>query len=592
MSAESANGEAESRKRKREDEEGLKPAAVEMDWVAIEKELAEFVGTEAATSVVTFLRDFTENEGTEATELQRFVTLPRIDDKTIRGNLHRWVRERLSRVARSDTTSIDGEEAQAKAIRIWHIAYQSFMPNETNFERKRKQTRAPKDKPYLRFVLYKENMDTGYAMQQLQQRGGGNNRRLPKLRAGYAGMKDKRGITSQYVTVPSSKQPEHFCHVNNRKGGGGGHTQNAGVALMRVGNFEYVTDEIQLGSLQGNRFDIVLRNVQREGSADVPSMLQATASALRERGFINYFGMQRFGKHQDTHLTGLAVLKGDYEAAIDLIMSPKPDEHPQSVDARKQWQQRFSGVIEGGDRAAAEKACAHQIARQFGRFMQSEIAVVNSLARSPLKYKEAFGCISRTMRMMFVHAVQSYLWNHVASFRIAKLGLHVVEGDLVSDDNGNLSVHVVTAEDLSANKYALDDVVLPLVGRKTRYPNNASGDLYKTLLADKGLQDGWMENAGALGADGDYRRLVCHPKDVDFDILEYHDPLEPLIQTDLMKLDGIGIDFARRDDASKPLYAMKVGFTLPSSSYATVALRELMKRPTSSAYQRELKLDN
>jgi tRNA(Glu) U13 pseudouridine synthase TruD len=40
----------------------------------------------------------------------------------------------------------------------------------------------------------------------------------------------------------------------------------------------------------------------------------------------------------------------------------------------------------------------------------------------------------------------------------------------------------------------------------------------------------------------------------------------------------------------EPLLAMVVGFTLPSSSHATIARRELMKRPTSSEYQRELKL--
>ena len=37
--------------------------------------------------------------------------------------------------------------------------------------------------------------------------------------------------------------------------------------------------------------------------------------------------------------------------------------------------------------------------------------------------------------------------------------------------------------------------------------------------------------------------------------------------------------------------AMVIGFTLPPSAYATVALRELMKRPTSTEYQTELKLE-
>lgn len=113
---------------------------------------------------------------------------------------------------------------------------------------------------------------------------------------------------------------------------------------------------------------------------------------------------------------------------------------------------------------------------------------------------------------------------------------------------------------------------------------------------------------------GDYRKLICRPQDVDFELLEYTDPLEPLVQTDLMKLNGIKTqcktisdgdgDSSKRlkesNDESKSsneskvqrhLLGMRVKFTLPSSAYATIALRELMKRPTSSEFQGELKLE-
>ena len=33
------------------------------------------------------------------------------------------------------------------------------------------------------------------------------------------------------------------------------------ISVVQVGNFEYVSDELRLGMLSGNRFDIVLRNV-------------------------------------------------------------------------------------------------------------------------------------------------------------------------------------------------------------------------------------------------------------------------------------------------------------------------------------------
>jgi tRNA pseudouridine13 synthase len=102
-----------------------------------------------------------------------------------------------------------------------------------------------------------------------------------------------------------------------------------------------------------------------------------------------------------------------------------------------------------------------------------------------------------------------------------------------------------------------------------------------------------------LHCTGDYRKLLCMPADVDFQLLEYSDPLQPLVSTDMMRLQGIQVklpsttatdDSATERKVSSSLMAMRVGFTLPSSAYATMALRELMKRPTSSAYQGRLEL--
>ena len=48
---------------------------------------------------------------------------------------------------------------------------------------------------------------------------------------------------------------------------------------------------------------------------------------------------------------------------------------------------------------------------------------------------------------------------------------------------------------------------------------------------------------------------------------------------------------AKADEKEKNhLIGMVIGFTLQPSSYATIALRELMKKPTSADYQRQLQL--
>jgi len=60
---------------------------------------------------------------------------------------------------------------------------------------------------------------------------------------------------------------------------------------IRVGDFSYVNEGLVLGQLKGNRFAITLRNVVAE-SDDV---IKAAVDGLSKNGFINYYGLQRFG---------------------------------------------------------------------------------------------------------------------------------------------------------------------------------------------------------------------------------------------------------------------------------------------------------
>ncbi len=46
--------------------------------------------------------------------------------------------------------------------------------------------------------------------------------------------------------------------------------------------------------------------------------------SMRDVGFINYFGMQRFGNSQvATHLVGRAILHSNWEETVDLILKPR-----------------------------------------------------------------------------------------------------------------------------------------------------------------------------------------------------------------------------------------------------------------------------
>ena len=89
---------------------------------------------------------------------------------------------------------------------------------------------------------------------------------------------------------------------------------------LRLGDFKYVDCAVHLGDLAGNRFLITLRGVEPRDDA----LVGAAAEGLRSSGFINYFGLQRFGVGPiTTHAVGAALLKGQWQEAIDLLLMPR-----------------------------------------------------------------------------------------------------------------------------------------------------------------------------------------------------------------------------------------------------------------------------
>ena len=64
---------------------------------------------------------------------------------------------------------------------------------------------------------------------------------------------------------------------------------------------------------------------------------QAVAAWARQ-GFINYFGLQRFGSYSvGTHDVGRKLLQGDFKAAVDLVLQPRDGEQDRVAHARKVW---------------------------------------------------------------------------------------------------------------------------------------------------------------------------------------------------------------------------------------------------------------
>lgn len=67
---------------------------------------------------------------------------------------------------------------------------------------------------------------------------------------------------------------------------------------------------LMLGQLKGNRFRIALRNVLADDE-----LIEESMKFIEENGFINYYGLQRFGndKQVPTYDIGVALLLGQWK---------------------------------------------------------------------------------------------------------------------------------------------------------------------------------------------------------------------------------------------------------------------------------------
>ncbi|WMV11765.1 hypothetical protein MTR67_005150, partial [Solanum verrucosum] len=497
------------------------------------------------------LKAFIDELNSGADVSDESIVLSPSSDKSHRTAIHNFFKERLKFLV---TDTIDGVEDQSKCVRV-------RLNNDRNNGRGR-SSRKRKDRDdkrfdsrgsdswpghlgkFLRFHLFKENKDTQEALNVIAKMLG------VQLRSfGFAGTKDKRAVSTQRVTV-FKQQASKLAALNKRLIG------------IKVGDFCHVKEGLLLGQLYGNRFTITLRGV----SAESEDIIKASAVALGKHGFINYFGLQRFGSSSvPTHLIGAALLRGEWKAAVSLILDPREGDilcyFTLSIIFTVREYYKESGDIDG-------------TLRQLPRYLVAEKAILQCLKRSPGNYLQALKAIPRTLRMMYVHSYQSYLWNHAASMRVQKHGFdQVVLGDLVyskeeykvkesfvaecedvndnnMDDYSNLDeisetdlpeernipVKVINEEDLKSGTYAIEDVLLPLPGSRVIYPSNDIGEVYRDLSQKDGIS--LTETAHKIkefsitNMTGAYRRVFQMPKDFEWELLSYTDGTIPLAETD------------------------------------------------------------
>ena len=309
--------------------------------------------------------------------------------------------------------------------------------------------------------------------------------------------------------------------------------------------------------------------------------------------------MQRFGSYNiHTHEIGIDVLKQDWIQVIKHLLGQHPD---LDMECKARKQQILNKVFGQYDIESALIL--------LDRRDRQEKSILLNLRKNLNGWYNAFQCLPRNTRFIYLHAYQSYVWNSSVSERLKKYGSKVLVGDLAvkkdqahlidneiqiddeegSDDEGeekpqqSQKVQVIDVTKDNIKDFTLQDIVMPMVGYETRMPRHKDlQDIVYHILAKDGIAlDHFqqLQQVAATSASGGYRRIVSVPKDVSYDVVKMQNENEDLLVPDYLERPDPTPEIGQLGKVSK---ALRMRFSLPTSSYATMMIREVTR--ISSAY--------
>lgn len=384
---------------------------------------------------------------------------------------------------------------------------------------------------YLVCVLIKRNWDTLLAVKAVAQQLGVNVERVA-----FAGIKDTRALTAQHISLYGVRPEEVVSHVRIR---------DVKVVPVWYGNVKI--SEL----LFGNHFNILVSSIPFKEYEVTKRANIVREEILALRGVPNFFGHQRFGTVRPvTHLVGKAIAHGDLkEAALIFLGRSSKYEKAKLREIR--------------DKLLETKNFKEALIA-FPRRFHYERLMLRHLVIRPNDFSGAFRQLPIRLRVLFVQAYQSFLFNEFLSERIRReVELNSVGvGDFVVffDEHGLPSVKGELAT--LGNLAELNDsvvkgkacVAIPLVGFRQSLSEGIQGEIERSVLAREGVgQVNFVSSRmPEVSVPGRLRAV-----------------LTPLIN---FSADGPTIDSV--DSSQSQLWLQ---FTLRKSSYATVALREFMK---------------
>ena len=300
------------------------------------------------------------------------------------------------------------------------------------------------------FLLEKRGLNTMQAIQDLAM-----SLDVPRMRFGYAGIKDARAVTRQWISC-EGLDPARLSKFE--------------MARLRIVEVTRHRNKLKLGHLRGNRFDIRVRNTE---PLRHPEVKQALAQ-LAARGIPNYFGPQRFGLRGDNGAVGRALLQNEIGGALDLILGRAGHlDHGDIWHARKLYD-------EGQFETARNK---------WPGMFRDQRRALKALAETG-NPKRALLAIDRTSLRFYISAYQSVLFNRVVARRMSEHGLErLLVGDLAFRHRGGAVFRVEDAEKEQPRADALEiSPTGPLYGLRMTPAGGAAGEMEAAVLTEEQVE--------------------------------------------------------------------------------------------------------
>jgi len=300
---------------------------------------------------------------------------------------------------------------------------------------------------------------------------------------GYAGQKDARAVTSQWVSI-EHPPADAFERLQDLEGTAEELTEQRPLVISAQ---VWHKNRLGLGHLFGNRFRIRMRGVAPEVAAGI----EARLDELVRCGAPNAFGRQRFGHRGDSGAIGGALLKRDFAGAVERILGRTSERDTGRIREPRE-------LFDAGDFAGALGAWPRDFALER-RLLGKLVAGLDAEA--------AIGSADKRDLDFFRAAFQSELFNAVLERRRAQPGgLGILDGELAM--RLPIARKAFVVEDLELERARRKELEIsptgPLFGTKMPQPGGAAAEPESAVLVARGLELADFEG----GLPGGRRALV------------------------------------------------------------------------------------